>query len=79
MSAPRIKEGEVQPERIDADAALRLMVQDPLLIRRPLLEVGGECRAGFDPLEVRLWIGLVAGDGAPYSESCPRTDNHHCP
>ncbi len=79
MSAPRIKDGEVQPERLDADAALQLMLRDPLLIRRPLLEVDGECRAGFDPLAVRRWIGLIAGDGDPYSEGCPRTDNHHCP
>lgn len=79
MSAPRIKAGEVQPDQLDADTALQLMLRDPLLIRRPLMEVDGECRTGFDPQEVRRWIGLAGDDGAPYSEGCPRTDNHHCP
>ena len=78
MSAPRIKNGEVQPDRLGADAALQLMLHDPLLIRRPLMEVDGECHTGFDVTQVRSWIGLAAEDGAPYTEGCPRTDNHHC-
>jgi nitrogenase-associated protein len=40
-SAPRIQSGEVQPDALDESAALGLMLADPLLIRRPLLEVDG--------------------------------------
>ena len=36
-SAPRVKSGEIVPESIDADRALALMIEDPLLIRRPLM------------------------------------------
>lgn len=79
MSTPRIKTGEVRPDRLDADAALQLMLRDPLLIRRPLLEVDGECRAGFEAAQVRRWIGLTSVDGYPHAEGCPRTDNHYCP
>ena len=39
-SAPAVKEGAVVPEALDEDAALALMVADPLLIRRPLMRVG---------------------------------------
>lgn len=70
-SAPRIKSGELVPECLDEAAALAAMVADPLLIRRPLMQVGGECRVGFDPAAVAEWIGLetaLAGD----LESCPR-------
>lgn len=57
-SAPRIKSGEVVPAHLAADAALNLMLADPLLIRRPLLEVNGERRVGFDAVAVDAWIGL---------------------
>jgi nitrogenase-associated protein len=33
-AAPRVKNGEVQPEALDADAALALLLAEPLLIRR---------------------------------------------
>lgn len=57
-SAPRIKSGEVVPAQLDAEAALNLMLADPLLIRRPLMEVDGERRVGFDAAAVDAWIGL---------------------
>lgn len=58
-AAPRIKSGEVLPQQQDADSALALMLADPLLIRRPLMEVAGEPRCGFDPEAVNAWIGLA--------------------
>ncbi len=57
-SAPLIKSGAVNPAQLDAETALRLMLADPLLIRRPLMEVAGDCRVGFDPTAVDAWIGL---------------------
>ncbi|MFN5571287.1 MAG: ArsC/Spx/MgsR family protein, partial [Bradyrhizobium sp.] len=46
--SPRVKSGEIEPERIEAVAAIDLMLEDPLLIRRPLIEADGQCCAGFD-------------------------------
>ncbi|HEY9828273.1 MAG TPA: ArsC/Spx/MgsR family protein [Stenomitos sp.] len=57
-SAPAIKAGEVIPETLTADMALQLMVQNPLLIRRPLMQVGNQKMVGFDINTVDAWIGL---------------------
>ena len=48
-SAPAIKQGRVVPDTFNEGQALRQMLADPLLIRRPLLQVGERCEAGFDP------------------------------
>jgi nitrogenase-associated protein len=59
-AAPKIKSGEIDPRTIDADSALALMLADPILIRRPLMEVEGRRGIGFDPVAVDAWIGLQA-------------------
>jgi nitrogenase-associated protein len=70
-SAPRVRSGEVRPEDLEPDHALALMVREPLLIRRPLMEKGGETRVGFEPEQVKAWLGLdMANDGD--LETCPR-------
>lgn len=73
-SAPRIKSGEVVPSQLDEATALALMVADPLLIRRPLIQVGDACQVGFDRDTIDAWIGLsptapALGD----LENCPRS------
>lgn len=57
-SAPAVKSGEIVPAALSADEALALLLANPLLIRRPLLEVGDERRVGFDAGEIERWIGL---------------------
>jgi nitrogenase-associated protein len=47
-ASPRVKSGEIDPGNLDVPAALALMLADPLLIRRPLLEALGKRRAGFE-------------------------------
>lgn len=61
-SSPRIKSGEVVPEKLDEQAALTLMLQDPLLIRRPLLQVGDRREVGFEVEKIDAWIGLKPVD-----------------
>ncbi|MBI3774947.1 MAG: hypothetical protein HY273_05235 [Gammaproteobacteria bacterium] len=56
-AAPRVKSGEIVPEVINAPGALALMLADPLLIRRPLMECSGKYIAGFDAARVADWIG----------------------
>ncbi len=74
--SPRVWCGEVTPEDLDEAQALRLMLADPLLIRRPLMEVDGERRVGFDQDAIECWIGLggkAAGKTAREDlETCPR-------
>lgn len=70
-AAPRVKSGEIDPEQVDAGTALDMMREEPLLIRRPLIEADGRREAGFDQDLIHAWLGLtpVAAD----LESCPRS------
>jgi nitrogenase-associated protein len=79
-SAPAIKNGDVVPTDLDEEQTLALMQQDPLLIRRPLMQVGDTHRAGFDVDQVNNWIGLAVGvaTAGANMEACPRTDDHYC-
>jgi nitrogenase-associated protein len=73
-SSPKVKSGEVVPEALDAASALALMLADPLLIRRPLLQVGERREAGWDAALVDAWIGLQGdgvGEGCPKGEAAP--------
>jgi nitrogenase-associated protein len=71
-SAPRIKSGEVRPDALDESAALESMLADPLLIRRPLMEVDGERRVGFDQDAVDRWIGLASRMPRENLEACSK-------
>lgn len=57
-SAPAVREGSIVPAALSADEALEVLIANPLLIRRPLLEVGEERRVGFDAKAIDTWIGL---------------------
>lgn len=74
-SAPRIQSGEVVPENLSQTRALTMMLLDPLLIRRPLMQVGDVYRVGFDGDEVNAWIGLEVKDVKQQQdlESCSRS------
>jgi len=60
-AAPRVKSGDVVPEALDAEAALALLLAEPLLIRRPLMQKldDGSRRVGFDTAAIDAWIGLT--------------------
>lgn len=46
--APKVKSGEVDIHGMDEEQALDAMLADPLLIRRPLMEVGSIRLVGFN-------------------------------
>lgn len=77
-AAPRIKSGAVLPETMDADAAIALMLDDPLLIRRPLVEADGLRCAGFDRAPVTDLLeaerALAEGCSRPIAGPCPEPD-----
>jgi nitrogenase-associated protein len=77
-AAPRVKSGEIIPEQLNAHSAINLMLQDPLLIRRPLIEANGRKEIGFDQAVIHTWLGLMPnGDDL---ETCPRSAAHlPCP
>ncbi|OUC12219.1 MAG: hypothetical protein B0A82_23655 [Alkalinema sp. CACIAM 70d] len=59
-SAPAVKSGAIVPKKLDATTALQLMIAEPLLIRRPLMQVGERCEVGFDIDRVEAWVGLAS-------------------
>lgn len=61
-NAPAIKNGKIVPESLNEEQAIVLMTADPLLIRRPLLEVDGRRRAGFDPESIEAWLAVELGN-----------------
>jgi nitrogenase-associated protein len=69
---PRVKSGGVIPSAFGRDAALELLVAEPLFIVRPLMQVGEERLAGFDVTEVHNWIGLALDSvGSRDPKNCP--------
>jgi nitrogenase-associated protein len=74
-SAPRIKSGEVDPAVLTEDMALALMIADPLLIRRPLLQAGARRECGFDEAAVDAWIGLKP-TATPVTDACLKDRAH---
>jgi nitrogenase-associated protein len=62
-AAPRVKSGQVVPDVLGEAAALALMVVDPLLIRRPLLETPWGLCAGFEPGPVLDALGVRLAPG----------------
>ncbi|WP_375480156.1 ArsC/Spx/MgsR family protein [uncultured Nostoc sp.] len=79
-SSPKVKSGEVVPEKIDAETALQLMLREPLLIRRPLLEIGDRREVGFDIQKIDAWIGLKPADESlqEMSENLMKQDLQNC-
>ena len=72
ITNPRIKSGELDPQQITAADALEMMIAEPLLIVRPLMQVGSQRLAGFDVEQVHNWIGLKL-------ESVGERDPKNCP
>lgn len=73
-SAPRLQSQEINPNQLDEQTALAFMIADPLLIRRPLIQIEDIRKVGFDSVEIDAWIGL--NPETPLNqdlETCPRT------
>ncbi|TVQ89123.1 MAG: nitrogenase-associated protein [Chromatiaceae bacterium] len=58
-AAPRIRSGEIDPTALAPGPALELLLADPLLIRRPLLETPHGCCAGFVAGPVLAALGVL--------------------
>ena len=70
-SAPVIKSGVLDPWALDEADALALMVADPLLIRRPLIEALDLRCAGFEPGPMLDALGVQLPASADL-QSCSR-------
>jgi nitrogenase-associated protein len=69
QSSPKVKAGAIDFAALTEDSALAMMLDDPLLIRRPLMRAGERLESGFDQATVDAWIGLRPTD-APVTDRC---------
>ena len=47
-SAPLVKSGKINPVFLDKETALKMLMEDPILIRRPLMVIKGKKLCGFN-------------------------------
>jgi len=57
--ARRIQEGEVDPDSVNGEEALSILAADPILIRRPLVQVAGVRMVGFDLERIEQLAGAL--------------------
>lgn len=57
-NAPTVQNGNVIPESFTPESAVEAMLEDHLLIRRPLMVIDGEKVVGFDKEYLDIKIGL---------------------
>jgi len=69
QSSPRIKAGAIDLAALTENSALAMMIEDPLLIRRPLMQAGDRRESGFDQTLVDAWIGLRPTE-TPLTDRC---------
>ncbi len=70
-AAPRIRDGLLDPQQLSPDQALALLVAEPLLIRRPLIEIDAMRIVGFDPQRLQGTV-LPTAAGAASLQGCSR-------
>ena len=75
-TAPAIKNGDITPEKIQFDEAVELMIQDPILIKRPLIIVEGNYIQGFDDEQLKSYLGKWKGTDDVIT--CPNLQTISC-
>jgi len=55
---PALKSGQIDRHALGETEALKLLLEDRELIRRPLLQVAEVKSFGFDPNKLQAWIGI---------------------
>jgi arsenate reductase (glutaredoxin) len=79
-TAPLIKSGELDPDAFNEAEALDAMVQMPLLIKRPLIQIDNIRLQGFNEKELATLIPLDATAGNEATVERLRNDNlTRCP
>jgi nitrogenase-associated protein len=74
LSAPMIQSGEIAIDELSEQQALALMILEPVLIRRPLMQLGEIRQAGFEAGPVLDTLGVLL-DPEHDLQYCPMTDS----
>jgi nitrogenase-associated protein len=75
-TAPAIKKGEIVPADLHYDEAVSLMIENPILIKRPLIRVDGMSIQGF--MDERLTPYLGSWDWRDDVVTCPNLLSVSC-
>lgn len=79
-AAPAVRSGQIDPGNQDRHSALALLLADPLLIRRPLLDTRFGRSAGFDDPELLCALGIPRAALGATTRDCARaTTAGGCP
>lgn len=60
-TAPKVKNGEINPEELTFEEAVALMIKDPILIKRPLIQIDSLYIQGFDDDRLKPYLGSWNG------------------
>lgn len=78
-SAPQVRDGQVIPELLTAEQAMQMLLLEPLLIRRPLMQIGEHHLVGFEADKVNQVLALAWTENEQGAlERCPRYVGHSC-
>lgn len=77
-NAPAVKAGTVVPGALPEQAALEELCRDPILIKRPLMQIGTLQLAGFSPEQLRKIVQLSAPPAEDLT-TCQMVEKNPCP
>jgi arsenate reductase len=72
--APQIKNNKIDISQISKDELIKKMCETPILIKRPLLEIGEDKIVGFDIDKINTLLGSKISDSINIS-TCLSSDN----
>ncbi|WP_163339493.1 ArsC/Spx/MgsR family protein [Desulfopila sp. IMCC35008] len=75
-TAPAIKKGEILPANLHFDEAVSLMIENPILIKRPLIRVDGLSLQGFTNKLLIPYLGSWSGEEDVIT--CPNLQTISC-
>lgn len=75
-TAPAIKKGEIVPSELSVEEAVKMMVDEPILIKRPLIMVDDQYIQAFDSPELKIYLG--SWNGAEDVITCPNLGAVSC-
>lgn len=71
QNAPLIKSGQLRLDMLSEKEAIECMLLDPILIRRPLIEIGGRRIVGFETEQINMLCEDSIDTGASM-ENCTK-------
>jgi nitrogenase-associated protein len=74
-SAPSIKDGSIQPNQLTYDEAIELILEDPINMRRPIMELENRYIVGFSIKDIEFVSGKMLGRVPKGLDNCAMKNN----